>query len=193
MPQLLPHRLTFSRLLRADLPLLANDGRPGHASLPPQPQRWPLTWSESAAVLVPGVALAVSVGAWSGSVPMGMAFAMALVAWAWRRAAVRYGHDLMRRVIHQMRALDLRQSCGQRDALASAADTLVAAVVGLFPMVFLLQSLTLALQAIGSPWTMLLAFLTTPISMVAFVLAILGAWRGYRTVNRLTDGRLADR
>lgn len=94
---------------------------------------------------------------------------------------------------HRMRALDLRQSTGQRDALASAADTLVIAVVGLFPMAFLLQSLTLGLQAIGSPWAMLLAFLTTPISMVAFVLAILGAWRGYRTVNRLTDGRLADR
>ena len=190
MHQLSSSHQILHRLLRADLPLLANGAC--HASLAPPPLPWPVTWSEAAAVLAPGMTLAVSVGAWSSSVPLGMAFAMAVLAWGWRRVAVRYGHELLRCVTHQMRALDLRQSSGLRDELASAADTLLVAIVGVFPMAFLLQSLTLGLQAIGSPWTMLLAFLTTPISMVAFVVAILGAWRGYRTVNRLTDGRLAD-
>ena len=192
MHQLSPSHRIVHRLLRSVLPQIANGDYHGDTSAMPPPQPWPMTRSEAAGMLVPGTALAVSVRAWSGSVPLGMAFAMAIVAWGWRRAAVRYGHVLLRRVTHQMRALDLRQSFAQRDALASAADTLVIAVVGLLPMAFLLQSLTLGLQAIGSPWTMLLAFLTTPISMVAFVVAILGAWRGYRTVNRLTDGRVAD-
>ncbi len=191
MPQFSPTPQTFHRLLRANLPLLASGEDEGHASLPPLTQHWPLTGSEAVVVLVPSVALAVSVGAWLGSVPMGMALAMALVAWGWRRAAVRFGHDLLPRVIHQMRALELRQSFGQRDALAAASDTLLVAVVGLFPTAFLLQSLTLGLQAIGSPWTMLLALLTTPISMVALVLAIFGTWRGFRTVAAL-GGRVLD-
>lgn len=92
MHQLSPSHRIVHRLLRSVLPQIANGDYHGGTSTMPPPQPWPVTWSEAAGMLVPGTALAVSVSAWSGSVPLGMAFAMAVVAWGWRRAAVRYGH-----------------------------------------------------------------------------------------------------
>lgn len=191
MLPLLPWRAAYHRLLRANLPPLANGGKQAEASTQRPAGPWPLSWAEIAA-LVPGLALAISLGASTRSVPLGMAFAMALISWAWRRAAVRYGHEVLRRVSHELRALDLRQAAGKRLALASAADTLVIAIVGLFPGAFLLQSLSLGLQAIGTSWAILLAFFTIPASIGAFAHAILGAWRGYLAVNRLTDGLLGE-
>ncbi len=97
---------------------------------------------------------------------------------------------MLRRLTHHLRGVNLRGAELEVDSLAAAADRLLVAVVGLFPLSFLLQSVTFGLQAVGSAGTMLLAFLSIPVWMVVFLIAIGDALSGYRTVNQLTNGLL---
>ena len=177
------------RMLLADLPAIPSCGCPQRAETS-SPGSWPLERGTLAATLLPGAILAVFLVKGSGSLPLGGAFALLLIAWTWRRAAVRYGHEVLRRLTHHLRGLSLHGSQSEGDELAAAADRLLVAVVGLFPLSFLLQSVTFGLQAIGSTGTMLLAFVSIPISMVVFLIAIRDALSGYRTVNQLTHGLL---
>lgn len=177
------------RILLADLPAIPSCGRPQRPESS-SPGSWPLERGSLAATLLPGAILAVCIVKGSGSLPLGGAFALLLIARTWRRAAVRYGHEVLRRLTHHLRGLSFRGTELEVDALVGAADRLLVAVVGLFPLSFLLQSVTFGLQAVGSAGTMLLALVSIPVWMVVFLIAIRDALSGYRTVNQLTDGLL---
>ncbi|MDO5505130.1 MAG: hypothetical protein Q4F49_02390 [Pseudoxanthomonas suwonensis] len=177
------------RILLADLPAIPSRGRPQPTELS-SPGSWPLERGALAATLLPGAVLSACLVEWSGSLPLGGALALLLIARTWRRAAVRYGHEVLRRLTHHLRGLSLRSAEFEGDALAAAADRLLVAVIGLFPLSFLLQSITFGLQAVGSAGTMLLAFVSIPVWMVVYLIAIRDALSGYRTVNHLTDGLL---
>ncbi|MGY0503980.1 hypothetical protein [Luteimonas sp. e5] len=175
------------RLILAGLPRLsaAPGPRPPIATKP-----WPMSLAELAALILPGIVLAIGLGAWTGKVSAGLALAMFVAMHVWRNAAVRYGHQLIFHVNDHLRSFRRCYRPKDVDAIAAAVTRLLAAVVGFFPLTFGLQALTLALGAIGTVPAMLLATIPLTLSLLAFSQTIIGLVRGYRDANRLTDGLL---